>query len=404
MIDQTTLLLSSARFASAVARLCLGPLLPLLSMNLHFPDSSKPALLSAYSSGYILTQVGGGYLADRYGYAIVVAGTMCLSALILEFVATYATTVGVWTNAFFLLGLAAGPLFPAGSTAISSNVPSSRRAASAAIIDAAASGGTTVAAMSPLFAEFLGSWRPVFHATAASLALISFAVFTATPPSRIRKGKRGAMAELESKDKTKSLAVSMTVLLQPTCLCAYCCHAVDNFSKYSINSWAATMLANKHGASPSTIGAILGAQEAAGVVSKALIGVWFTSESSPLKSRGEASMAAFCLQGLILYAAFQLDNPYGAGACFLVSAVSAGAHSIGYRTLYFEVSPCHAGSISGLGNTVASFASILGPTIIGSSIQRSEAKDPSSWWLVGMWMLLVNLVGAVAATLVVIWT
>ena len=118
-----------------------------------FLEESKPALLSTYSSGCLLTQIGGGYLADKHGYASIVSATVGLSALIIFYISTLATTSVAWIRAFFCLGLVADPLFPAGSAAISWNVKADRRTASFAIVDASASAETTVASLAPIVAD-----------------------------------------------------------------------------------------------------------------------------------------------------------------------------------------------------------------------------------------------------------
>ena len=126
-MDRTTLLLSAARFASAIARLCLGPLMPILTVSLNFTDGDKPTLLAAYSLGYILTQIGGGMLADRYGATAVISSAVGISSLVLMTLTTSLTSAATWAKAFFVLGFVSGPLFPAGSAAISANVPPQRR-------------------------------------------------------------------------------------------------------------------------------------------------------------------------------------------------------------------------------------------------------------------------------------
>lgn len=402
-------LLSSARFASAVGRLCLGPLLPLLTASLHFPEASKPKLLSAYSSGYILTQIGGGVLADRYGANRIICATLGTSACVLLYIATWATTVTAWANAFFVLGLIAGPLFPAGSTAIAIHVVPAKRAAAAAMVDAAAAAGTTVAALTPLLAEHFGSWRVVFHVTAAALAIVS-----AGSLSLVRHGSsdnKAAAIEQSHDDagskqilpKTKpsqllpvpssngsSRKYIFKALLSPASIATYLCHSADNFTKYSVNAWASTMLVGKFGASLTVVGAILATQEAVGVISRLSVGMASSSRAS-FGMRGITSCLAFVVQGVALLLAFRANSSMVAAALLVVSAVAVGAHSIGFRPIYMEAAPDHAGSISGLGNTIASLASAVGPILIG---------NVKGWDRVGFVLLMVNLGGAASAMMI----
>jgi MFS family permease len=381
-MDRTTLLLSAARFASAIARLCLGPLMPLLTVALKFSNHDKPALLSAYSSGYILTQIGGGFLADRYGASAVIATAVGTSSLILLYI-TSSTSAAMWTQAFFCLGLVAGPLFPAGSTAISTNIPPERRAAAAAIVDAAAAAGTTVAALAPMIADQFG-WKCVYYMTSVALAAVAVGALSLSDKP---KPKSSVNSSNSSSNRVEPYPIS--ALISPVALATYLCHSVDNFTKYSINAWAATMLSERHGASPNVIGAILGTQEAIGVVSRLLVGILLTSGSaSSLAQRGMTSAIAFAVQGIALLAAFSAPTPTMAAIMFVLSAIAVGAHSVGFRPMYFEASPEHAGAISGMGNTVASLASAIGPVLVGSV---------SGWDRVGLIMVLVNITGVLAS-------
>lgn len=182
------------------------------------------------------------------------------------------------------------------------------------------------------------------------------------------------------------------------------CHSADNFTKYSINAWAATMLAEKHGASPSRIWTILGTQEAIGVVSRLIVGMLFSSSKKdntslrPFSSRGWTSCIAFVIQSIAIGSAFAAFNTFQASIMFVVSAVAVGAHSVGFRPIYLEASPDHAGSISGFGNTIASFASAIGPVIVvtGNEAATVPLKD-KNWSRVGLWMGVVNMVAALAS-------
>lgn len=392
-MDRTTLILSAARFAAAIARLCLGPLLPLLSVELGFAPQQKPLLLSAYSAGYILTQLGGGVLADHYGAPTVISGAVSLSAILLLLV-TQSTSTTTWIRIFFGLGFVAGPLFPAGSTAISTYVVPQSRAAAAAMVDAAAAAGTTVAALAPLLADWWGNWRIVYYSTSLALAMVAVASWSwrsvpSVPSQESTQTKKGAHhASTTTNEKYPTAA-----LWSPAAVATYICHSADNFTKYSINAWAATLLLEQYGASPSRTGTMLAVQEAVGVVSRLLVGTCIGNrQTTPsFMQRGLTSAGAFLVQGVAQYAAFSSTTSFGAASMLVVSAVAVGAHSIGFRPVYYEAAPPHAGAVSGLGNTIASLASIAGPATVG------YVQGTTGWRHVGLVLMLVNLGGAVAA-------
>lgn len=380
-MDQTTLLLGCARFASAIARLCLGPLLPILTIQLGFSAADKPGLLSAYSSGYTSTQIVGGLLADRYGPIRIVSWTVALSSVLLVLL-THFTSAVVWTKLFFALGLVGGPLFPAGSAAISTHVQADRRAASAAIVDAAAALGTTVAALAPIIAERFG-WRIVYLFTSMTLAFVAAGCYLQMQANTRIPSTR----PISSVEKYPFQAI-----LSPAVLATFSCHSADNFTRYSINAWAATMLTQQHHASATLVGSILATQEAAGVASRLLTGVYGPKQAS-FAMRGTMSAAAFAIQGVLQCMAFQAPTLFSAGALFVFSSVAVGAHSVGFRPVYFEAAPEHAGSISGFGNTVASLASAIGPVAVGY-------VQEVSWTRVGFMLMLMNIVGSLSAMVI----
>lgn len=430
IMDRTTLLLSGARFTSAIARLCLGPLLPILSLSLNFGSNNNPALLlSSYSSGYLFTQIAGGYLADRFGYRIIVSTLVFLSAFILFYISTFATTPEEWIRAYFCLGLVSGPLYPSGSAAIASNVAAHRRVSSFAIVDASASAGTTIASLAPLVADYMG-WRFIYQVTGFGLLCVSFGIMssslqqqqqsdnnsdktkTSSSPSLTSSSSKYPEKDVnEFENRISSTTATASIMFSPIVVCTYMCHCCDNFTKYSINSWAATMLVNHHGASPALVGSILATQEFVGVVSKLLVGTLFSfsihtmSSSSLFIKRGTISAIGFIIQGVALWCAFQAVTPIQTGMFFILSAIATGSHSIGFRPIYLEASPKHAGAISGFGNSIASCASVAAPIIIGSSVYHQQSNiqghhgenNTVSWSVVALYMIIVNICGALAA-------
>jgi len=401
-----TFLLASARFVANIARLSLGPLLPLLSSELGFPAESKPALLSAYSSGYILTQVAGGFFADRYGAPSVLAFTAGASALVLLALTSAPGEWGItwWIRLYVALGFLAGPLFPASSVAVKENVEPERRAGAAAVIDAAASAGTCVATLAPSVAAATFGWKGVFIMTAAAALLVTFgSIRLGSAPRQKRysvKSSRRQSAAATSPNDGGSGESSYKVLFSLPSLSLYLCNSCDNFCKYILNAWLATMFVERYKVSAAEAGGWLAVVEAVGVFSRVIAGM---RDPLGIRYRWAASSVTFTLQGLFLFLAFSAPDPKSC-AFFLTSyAFCTGGHSVGFRPRYFEAAPKFAGLLSGYGNTVASMASAMGPVVIG--IILGEEKDEQSdiydgeerWSKVGLLMAAVGGLGVIGA-------
>jgi MFS family permease len=458
-VDVTTILVCCcARFASAVARLSLGPLLPILSVTIFNNSQNagsdnnddndgnsnhhgKAMLLSAYSTGYLLTQIVGGVLADRYGAVRVVAICCGLSSVILYATALFLSDVQSWRYAYFFLGVIAGPLFPAcqtaaatpaapsprqsspssfSSTTTSSTTTTIEPAVALAWMDTAAAVGATLAAAAPLFSSpmlFYGMTSALLLLVAVTATRLSLllqrhnnnhvnnnnvnsllvGVEQQLSPSISSSNNNLTSSNSNNTNNTnnnKSLGSTKTssttyrllrdMLLRnsndPSLWKVIFCHSIDNFTKYSINGWAVTILVRHYGANVGTAGIILGAHEGLTVVSRLY---WVASSASSTSihqstttsssTKGNSnititgnttaqrlfiSAVAFAWQGLG-YQLFFSANRYTGGPRWatlflMMTAVAAGLHSIGYRTCY------NSGATAGLGNTVASLCSIMG--------------------------------------------
>mmetsp|Transcript_2630 Transcript_2630/g.4118 ORF Transcript_2630/g.4118 Transcript_2630/m.4118 type:complete len:459 (+) Transcript_2630:61-1437(+) len=371
-----TFLLASARFVGNIARLSLGPLLPLLSLELGFPTESKPALLSAYSSGYILTQIAGGFFADRYGAPFVLAFTSGASAFVLLALASAPGEWGVtwWIRLYAALGLLAGPLFPASSVAVKEGVEPERRAGAAAVVDAAASAGTCVATLAPAVAAATFGWRGVFIMTAVAALFVTIGSIRLgnAPRQKQFKTKSSRRLSVTSTENGASAESPYKILFSIPSLSLYLCNSCDNFCKYILNAWLATMFVERYKVSAAEAGGWLAIVEAVGVVSRVLAGM-----RDPLgeKFRWVASSVTFLLQGAFLFLAFNAPNPKSCALFLTLYAFCTGGHSVGFRPRYFETAPHLAGLLSGYGNTIASMASAMGPVAIGMLLGPEKGED-----------------------------
>lgn len=362
-LNSTLIILMVARFATAIARLAIGPLLPFLPF---VEEADKSIILSSYSCGYLLCQIGGGVMAEAFGPMLVVGISVCVSAFLVFLLTCLESSW--WKLIFFLLGIVSGPLFPAGNAALR-RLPNP--SAAATFVGAAASAGTTVASMSPLLAE-LFSWKFVYQSVSAILFAVGIHCLHETLS--------------DEKDATRNQKVEtrkrLIPVFKPQLISLFLCHSCDNFVKYSINAWAASMLSEQFDSKAATVAGILALQEGLGVATR------LTSTLTPhltRKTRGASSSIAFCWQGLTLYFAFIAPRVEYTACLLMLNSIGGGIHSIGYRAFYLE----HSAVVSGVGNTMASLlGSTLGPALLGSL---------TSWPAVGAALLACNCFGSVAA-------
>lgn len=147
-----------------IDRASLSVALPLISKEFAISPAAQGLLLSSFFWTYCLMQVPGGMLADRFLPRAVIAGATVLWG---AFAGLAAAATG-WVTLLLTrvgLGLAEGPVYPAGAKLIGLWMTPVERGRAAALLDGGAPLGTAMGslAIAGLIAA-LGSWRLAFLA------------------------------------------------------------------------------------------------------------------------------------------------------------------------------------------------------------------------------------------------
>mmetsp|Transcript_9580 Transcript_9580/g.30667 ORF Transcript_9580/g.30667 Transcript_9580/m.30667 type:complete len:491 (-) Transcript_9580:75-1547(-) len=181
-------LLFLARGVCQANRVLLGALMPFLSADVEMTSQEKGSVLAAFSTGYMLTQVLGGSLADRFGgYLLVLLAitTMSFGSVVAaSLLSASPAGLGPFWLCYFMMGLAEGPSYPTAGSILSKWIPPAERGAAMSIVDT----GTSIASMctfslSPLLATTFG-WQVAFRCFGyASLAICGlWAAFASNTP------------------------------------------------------------------------------------------------------------------------------------------------------------------------------------------------------------------------------
>ena len=143
---------------------------PALSENFGLSSVTMGYLFSAFGWSYVIAQLPGGWLLDRYGSKVVYAGSIFLWSIFtllqggVSLLTTTATTAVVVLFALRLLvGLAEAPSFPANGRIVAAWFPASERGTASAVFNSAQYFSTV------LFAPIMGwiahsyGWPGVFY-------------------------------------------------------------------------------------------------------------------------------------------------------------------------------------------------------------------------------------------------
>ncbi|WP_231688329.1 MFS transporter [Dethiosulfatarculus sandiegensis] len=174
-------------FLNFLSRVVMGPLLPLIEMDLHLTHSQAGSLLFFLSLGYFITLLASGFVSQKLDHR----RTMLISCLGVG-VATLGLSVAdsLWSMrlGLFGLGMAAGPYLPSAIAVLTHIIPCKYWGRALAIHETAPNAAMLVAPLSVEFFFAFLSWRSLLLAYGL-LSLCVFVGFLRWGPQTDLKGQ-----------------------------------------------------------------------------------------------------------------------------------------------------------------------------------------------------------------------
>lgn len=350
-------------------RTILSVAMPSIAAEYQLTGTQQGALLSAFSWAYVLCQVPGGWLLDRYGAKITYGWALLSWSL-----ATVAIALsrGFW--AFFglriALGVAEAPSFPANNKLVTSWFPSNERARATAVYNSGNFIGLALflPVLAWLVADF--GWQSVFVITGAAGVLLSAAWFRFAK-NRPAEHPKVNEAELElitadtaPPQEHKATRADLRYLLSKRRLWGmYLAQFCTNGVMWFFLTWFPTYLVQEKGMSFVRAGFLASLPYLA-----ALVGVLFSGTlSDQLLKRGVSRtwarkapmMIGFAGSSLIILGNFTTE-PGWVIAVMSIAFFAQGMSAIGW-TLASEVAPTR---MMGLSGGVFGFFTNLGGAIV----------------------------------------
>lgn len=183
-----------------IDRATLSVAMPFIAEDLELAPEAQGVLLGSFFWTYLLFQIPGGWLLDKFGPRKIVGGAGVVWGFF-QLIGGFATSGLFLTFTRLGLGATEAPVFPAGAKLNANWLPAKERARGATFVDAAgpfgaAVGGLIVALMIGAF----GGWRMAFIVTGAITIIVAalFFVYLRDTPAQHRGVNSAELAHIGS--------------------------------------------------------------------------------------------------------------------------------------------------------------------------------------------------------------
>jgi ACS family sodium-dependent inorganic phosphate cotransporter len=346
-----------------------------MARDLGYSPSTQGLVLSAFFWGYIVSQLLGGWMADRFGGKAVLAfGVACWS------LATFLTPVGAALSfplllcARALLGVGEGVNFPAIHSLAARWAPARERARALALSYTGIFLGTVLALLAspPLILKY--GWPTVFYISGAlgALWLAAWAVKGGNGPEDAR-GVSVAELDLILSDRpalTRPQSIPWAAIIRERAVWAIVlAHVCNNWGFYILLLWLPTYLHRALHVPVERVGEYSLVPWAATFVVGNLAG-WL---SDAMRARGWSVTAVrktiqtggFALGAMPLLFLPGVTSPAAAIALITLSACCGAMSLAAFGINHLDVGPSYAGILMGISNTAATVPGIVGVAATG---------------------------------------
>ena len=383
-------------------RVCIAATASVMSEELGLSMSQMGQVLSAFVLGYVLFEVPGGWLADRFG------ARALLTRIVIWWSVFTALTGAVWSYASliavrFLFGCGEAGAFPGTTSALSRWFPGSERGRAQAIVMVGSRLGGALAPGLVIWLMGATGWRPVYGLFALLGAVWAMAWtrwYRNTPEEHPSVG-RSELAEIRAGRSAGGRAVRVPwgILVTSRNVWALCAmYSGYTFGVYFYMTWLPTYLQQGRGISPSELGLHAALPWIAALTGNLLGGLltdWMSRRVRLRWARRIPAMAGLLAAAVLLAAAALLEDPLLAVAAL---ALSFGASDLILSVCWatcVDIGAQHAGTVSGMMNSLGQIGGVAAPMVFGHLVEmygswRLPLLIAAGYYVVsaGMWMLI----------------
>ncbi len=356
--------------------------------------AKQGSVLSSFFVGYLLLQILGGFLADRYGGKIVLGlGVILWSlfTLLTPLAASLGLSILILNR--ILMGMGEAVTFPSVYALLARWVPISERSRAMGVINSGIPLGTVFALITtPIIVAAYG-WEWAFYAFAIIgfiWAVIWFRV-AASEPGKQQRITAQELAHIQSDgepSKTQAAPQVLTLLKSPAILAIMVAHFCNNWSLFLLLSWLPTFINKGLGVEYASIGYFTMVPF---IVSFLFFNIFGGIADRMINSgmaviRVRKIMQCISLGGMAagMMVVGYAESIWVAIAIMTVSNALGSAAVGGFVVNHMDIAPKYAGTLMGITNTIATVPGIIGVYTAGLILE-----------LTGSWALIFQLAGAI---------
>jgi ACS family glucarate transporter-like MFS transporter len=374
---------------------------PVMSKDLGLSPIQMGFIFSAFGWSYVIGQIPGGWLLDRFGSKIVYFGSIFVWSLftILQggvwIVGTAAAIYALFALRF-MVGFAEAPSFPANSRIVAAWFPANERGTASAIFNSAQYFATV------LFAPIMGwitvtyGWPEVFYFMGAVGIVVSFiwlkVVYSPKEHPRMRAEELGYMerggalvdmdqtaagtraAQAVDHGKSPIMGYLAQLLRNRMMLGIFLGQFCINAITYFFITWFPVYLVQQRGMSILNAGMVASIPAICGFTGGVLGGVWsdlLLRRNWSLTSARKTPIVVGMLMSMSMIACNYVDAQWLVVAIMALSFFGKGVGALGWAVVADTVPREIAGLSGGLFNMFGNISSITTPIVIGFIIQTT---------------------------------
>ena len=378
---------------------------PVMAKDLGLSAVQMGFIFSAFGWSYVIGQLPGGWLLDRFGSKNVYFASITFWSLFTMLIGTLtglagATAVYALFGLRLLVGFAEAPSFPANSRIVAAWFPAKERGTASAIFNSAQYFATV------LFAPIMGyitvtyGWPHVFYFMGGLGIVVGLiwlkVIYTPRTHPRISAAefdyieRGGALVNMDSRDDARAVAAAPVAEALPLggylkqllgnrmmlgiFLGQFCINAIT----YFFITWFPVYLVQQRGMSILNAGIVASIPAICGFVGGVLGGIW----SDGLLRRGWSLTAARktpivvgMLMSMSMIICNYVDAQWLVVAIMAVAFFGKGVGALGWAVIADTAPREIAGVSGGLFNMFGNISSITTPIIIGYIIQGTGSFD-----------------------------